>query len=53
MLSEHVKVDHEGLRYHCRYSNCDKKDQEYRDRCNRSAHERKMHGEVWKETQTK
>ena len=49
-LSEHVKVDHEGLRYHCRYSNCDKKDQEYRDSSNRLAHERKRHGGVWKET---
>ena len=47
-LEEHEKVDHQGLRYFCRYSDCRTKEQEYRDYSNRSAHERKRHGAVFK-----
>ena len=50
-LSEHEKVEHEGLRYFCRYSDCKTKEQEYRDSSNRSAHERKRHGAVFKSRQ--
>ena len=47
-LEEHEKVEHQGLRYFCRYSDCKTREQEYRDSGNRSAHERKRHGEVFK-----
>ena len=43
-LVQHEKVEHQGFRYFCRYSDCKTKDQEYRDSSNRSAHERKRHG---------
>ena len=46
-LRNHELVDHEGIRYKCRYSDCQTKDQEYRDPSNRSAHERKRHGGVF------
>ena len=50
-LTEHEKVEHEGLRYFCRYSDCKTKEQEYRDSSNRSTHERKRHGAVFKSRQ--
>lgn len=43
-LLQHEKVEHQGLRYFCRYHDCKTKEQEYRDSSNRSAHERKRHG---------
>ena len=50
-LEEHEKVEHQGLRYFCRYSDCKTREQEYRDSSNRSAHERKRHGEFLKSHQ--
>ena len=50
-LTEHEKVEHQGLRYFCRYSDCKTKEQEYRDSSNRVAHERKRHGAVFKSRQ--
>ena len=44
LLSEHDLVDHQGVRFYCRYPDCQTKGQEYRDRSNRGAHERKRHG---------
>lgn len=46
-LKNHDLVDHQGVRYYCRYSDCQTKSQEYRDPSNRSAHERKRHGGVF------
>ena len=43
-LQKHEVVDHQGLRFYCRYPDCKTKSQEYRDSSNRSAHERKRHG---------
>ena len=40
---------HQGVRYYCRFSNCQTPGQEYRDSSNRSAHERKRHGGVFRE----
>ena len=50
-LTEHEKVEHQGLRYFCRFSDCKTKDQEYRDSSNRYAHERKRHGGNFKSRQ--
>ena len=47
-LKNHELVDHQGIRYYCRYSDCQTPGQEYRDPSNRSAHERKRHGGVFK-----
>ena len=43
-LKTHEMVDHQGLRFYCRYPDCRTKSQEYRDSSNRAAHERKRHG---------
>ena len=51
-LKNHELVDHQGVRYYCRYSDCQTKGQEYRDPSNRSAHERKRHGGVFTATAT-
>ena len=50
-LVEHEKVEHQGLRYFCRYSDCKTKEQEYKESSNRSAHERKKHGAPFKSSQ--
>ena len=47
-LKNHDLVDHQGIRYYCRYSDCQTPGQEYRDSSNRSAHEKKRHGGVFK-----
>ena len=44
LLTTHDQADHQGVRYYCRYSDCPTKGQEYRDKSNRGAHERKRHG---------
>ena len=46
-LRNHELVDHQGVRYFCRYSDC-QNNTEYRDPSNRSAHERKRHGGVFR-----
>ena len=43
-LEEHGLVDHQGVRYSCRYPDCKSNSPEYRDKSNRDAHERKKHG---------
>ena len=48
LLTNHELVDHQGVRYYCRYSDCQTPGQEYRDPSNRSAHERKRHGGVFR-----
>ena len=48
---EHEKVEHQGLRYFCRYPGCKTQEQEYRDSSNRIAHERKKHGAPFKSRQ--
>ena len=50
-LVEHEKVEHQGLRYFCRYPDCKTKGQEYRDSSNRITHERKRHGAPYKSRQ--
>ena len=49
-LNQHDLVDHQGVRYFCRYNECQTKGQEYRDSSNRSTHERKRHGKVFTTT---
>ena len=44
LLDQHEEVDHQGVRYQCRYPDCQFKDQQYRDKSNRGAHERNKHG---------
>ena len=46
-LETHEEVEHKGLRFKCRYPDCDKKSLEYRDVSNRLAHERKKHGTTY------
>ena len=48
LLTEHDHVEHQGVRFHCRFAECQTKGQEYRSTSNRSAHERKRHGGNWK-----
>ena len=43
-LTRHVAIVHQGKRFHCRYPDCEKKAQPYRDSSNRDAHERIKHG---------
>ena len=43
-LTRHVAIVHQGKRFHCRYPDCVKKAQPYRDSSNRDAHERVKHG---------
>ena len=50
-LVEHEKVEHQGLRYFCRYPDCKTKEQEYRDSSNRITHERRRHGTPYKSRQ--
>ena len=42
-FEEHRLVEHQGIRFSCRYSNCTS-NSEFRDKSNRLAHERKKHG---------
>ena len=42
-LDKHILVEHEGIRYTCRFPDCTSKS-EYRDESNLYAHERKKHG---------
>ena len=44
LLEQHVAVEHQGVRYKCRYPDCQYKDREYKDKSNRGAHERIKHG---------
>ena len=44
LLDQHEAVVHKGVRFQCRYPDCQSKDQQYRDKSNRSAHERNKHG---------
>ena len=46
-LMEHDLVDHQGVRFYCRFPECQTKGQEYRSQSNRSAHERKRHEGNW------
>ena len=46
-MEQHEQVEHEGHRFKCRYPECNKSDQEYRDQSNRVAHERKKHGATY------
>ena len=46
-MEQHEQVEHKGHRFKCRYPECDKSDQEYRDQSNRLAHERRKHGATY------
>ena len=46
-MEQHEQVEHEGHRFKCRYPECNKSDQEYRDQSNRVTHERKKHGATY------
>ena len=43
-LNQHKAIVHEGKRFYCRFPECEKKEQPYRDSSNRDSHERKKHG---------
>ena len=43
----HIESVHMGVKYKCRYSECETSDQTYCNSRNRSAHERKRHGRVF------
>ena len=47
LLTDHDLVEHQGVRFYCRFPDCQTKGQEYRSQSNRSAHERKRHGGNW------
>ena len=40
----HVQKAHLDVRFHCRFSDCPKKEQPFTESSNRDAHERKKHG---------
>ena len=46
-LENHEEVEHKGLRFKCRYPECSKSDQEYRNVSNRLTHERRKHGATY------
>ena len=43
-LNQHKAIVHEGKRFYCRFPECEKKEQPYRDSSNRDSHEKKKHG---------
>ena len=47
LLDQHDEVEHQGVRFQCRYPDCQFKDQQYRDKSNRAAHERNKHGSLY------
>ena len=46
-MGVHIESVHMGVKYKCRYSECETSDQTYCNSSNRSAHERKRHGRVF------
>ena len=46
-MRQHIESVHMGVKYKCRYSECETSDQTYCNSSKRSAHERKRHGRVF------